>query len=210
MAIIFLFEGTVDEYRFQDHNIEVPRQDCKSCSLQMTFWSGYYRCIRVGSKDSKLWIKRAFCKSCNKTEALLPSFILPYRLDEIETVGKVLEDVGQGVSGIRPAALKVNVPYATARGWVRSFSSHSKELCASFASLTIELKGPVINYVDSYRRYALETFKQAWIQACNLPGWHRINMWHFVSIIIGGKLLANNIDSPYLKIGKRSLIFPVP
>jgi hypothetical protein len=74
---------------------------------------------------------------------LVPSFLLVGRLDVVESVGVVLESVAQGVSGVRPAAARLDVPHTTARDWVRRFAGGAAVLWSGFAALTIELGGDV-------------------------------------------------------------------
>ena len=75
------------------------------------------------------------------SHALLPAFVLAWRLDVAETVGSVIGQVAAGVCGVRPAAAREGVPYTTARGWVRRFSGRAVELGVAFAALAVELGG---------------------------------------------------------------------
>ena len=50
------------------------------------------------------------------THALLPAFVLAWRLDVAETTGAVIGEVAGGAGGVRPAAARLGVPYTTARG----------------------------------------------------------------------------------------------
>jgi hypothetical protein len=43
-----------------------------------------------------------------------------------------------------------------------------------------------------------------------LPGWQSLGRWRFVSTVVGGRLLATNTDSPYLVVGRRRFMPPVP
>ena len=61
------------------------------------------------------------------------------RLDATQTIGAVVQAVAQGRSGVRPAAVLVDVPYTTARGWVRSFVRNASRLAVGFAALCVEL-----------------------------------------------------------------------
>lgn len=210
MAIIWPFSGTVQNYAQGGADIDVPRPDCPTCSLPMVFWSSYKRYVRHSAEDLHLRIKRARCIGCSTTHALIPSFILLNRLDTVETVGKVLEGVLGETIGVRPAALDVGVPYTTARGWIRSFGGRIREIGAAFSALVVELGGDVISFVNNYKKYALSSIEEAFQSATKLPGWHAIGMWNFVSVITGGKIIATNTNSPFLRVGKRYFIYPVP
>ncbi len=56
------------------------------------------------------------------SHVLLPAFVLAWRLDAAEVIGGVIAGVAGGWCGVRPAAGRAGVPYATARGWVRQFA----------------------------------------------------------------------------------------
>lgn len=210
MAIIWPFSGSVQNYAQGGSDIVVPRPDCPTCSLPMVFWSSYKRYVRHLAEDHHLTIKRARCIGCSTTHALIPSFILLNRLDTVDTVGKVLENVLAGTTGVRPAAIEVAVPHTTARGWIRPFCGRILEIGACFSALLVELGGEVISYVDNYKKYALSSIEKAFQSATKLPGWQSIGMWNFVSVITGGKIIATNTNSPFLRVGKRYFIYPVP
>jgi hypothetical protein len=61
------------------------------------------------------------------------------RLDAAQTIGAVVQTVAQGRSGVRPAAVLVDVPYTTATGWVRSFVRNASCLAVGFSALCVEL-----------------------------------------------------------------------
>ena len=210
MAIIWPFSSSIEEYVKRGKDIDVPRPDCPKCSVPMVFWSSYKRYVRHLGKDLTICIKRARCKGCKVTDSLLPSFLLLNRLDCIETIGTAVEAVfGEG-STIMAAGLGAGVPYTTTRGWIRSFNRCIIEIGSAFAALVIELGGDVTSFVDSYKTYALGAITNAYESVTKLPGWGLIGMWEFVSVVSGGRIIATNINSPYLLIGKRCFIYPVP
>ena len=45
---------------------------------------------------------------------------------------------------------------------------------------------------------------------CALPGWLAVGSWRFVSAVSGGRLIATNTNSPYLVVGRRRFMPPVP
>ena len=84
---------------------------------------------------------RLRCGRCRVTHALLPAFVLAWRLDVAEAVGAVIGQVVWGACGVRPAAARAGVPDTTARGWVRRFRARAPELGVVFAALAVELGG---------------------------------------------------------------------
>ena len=59
-------------------------------------------------------------------------------------------------------------------------------------------------------RFALAAIGAAFDAAAGLPGWLRLGAWRFASSVSGGKLIAANKDSPFLIVGRRRFMPPVP
>jgi hypothetical protein len=201
---------SVDEYAQAGRAVEFPRLDCASCSRRLGFWSGYWRDVRAGGRCWRIWVRRARCASCEVSHALLPAFVLVGRLDVVESVGAVIERVAAGPVGVRPAAEGVAVPYTTARGWWRRFASCAERLAVAFAALAVELGGQMLAPAVEVECWALDAIRASWEAALSLPGWAAMSLWRFVSAVSGGRLVAANTDSPWLIVGKRRFMPPVP
>ena len=142
--------------------------------------------------------------------ALLPAFVLAWRLDVAETVGGVIGQVAGGECGVRPAAARAGVPYTTARGWVRRFRRRALELGTGFAALAVELGEDAVRPVADAGGFALAGIGAAFGAAAGLPGWLALGVWRFACSVSGGRLIAASITSPYLMVGKRRFMPPVP
>jgi hypothetical protein len=176
----------------------------------MTFWAGYLRYVREAGRGRKIFVPRLRCGRCRVTHALLPAFVLAWRLDVAETVGLVIGQVAGGERGVRPAAALADVPYTTARGWVRRFGTRAPELGVAFAALAVELGGQAIRPAAEPGRFALAAIAAAFDAAAALPGWLAVGRWRFASSVSGGRLIAANTISPFLVVGKRRFMPPVP
>src|SRR5215467_8403660 len=110
-----------------------------ACARPLVLWSGYWRHVRAAGRCRKIFVPRLLCGLCEVSHALLPAFVLAWRLDVAETVGAVIAEVAGGGCGVRPAAARRGVPYTTARGWVRRFRCRALELGTAFAALAVEL-----------------------------------------------------------------------
>jgi hypothetical protein len=176
----------------------------------MMFWSGYGRHVREAGRCRKIFVPRLRCGRCGVTHALVPAFVLAWRLDVAETVGAVITRVAGGGGGVRPAAALAGVPHTTARGWVRRFGVRAPELGLAFAALAVELGGEPVCPAVSPARFALEAIAAAFSAAAGLPGWLAAGAWRFASSVSGGRLIAANTTSPYLIVGKRRFMPPVP
>ena len=210
MAIVWVCPSSVDAYAAQGRSVEVPLASCPTCTALMSPWSGYWRFVREAGRCHRLFVRRGRCGVCKCTHALLPAFCVRNRLDSADKIGAVLEAVARGQSGVRPAAVLVEVPYTTARGWVRSFARNAGRLAVGFMALVVELGGEVADAVNHDALGALAAIDAAWHVATGLPGWLSFGRWRFCSTVCGGNLIAPNTNSPYLVVGRRRFMPPVP
>jgi len=209
VAIVWPCSLSVDAYVAAGRDVEFPQPDCPSCAGPLVFWSGYRRHVREAGRCRKIFVPRLRCASCRVSHALLPAFVLAWRLDVAETVGAVIGQVAGGC-GVRPAAARAGVPYTTARGWVRRFRARAPVLGTGFAALAVELGGEAIRPAAEAGRFALAAIGAAFAAAAGLPGWLRVGAWRFASSVSGGRLIAANTGSPFLVVGKRRFMPPVP
>jgi len=210
VAIVWPCPLPVDAYVAAGRQMEFPRPDCPSCAGPVVFWSGYRRHVRVAGRCRKIFVPRVRCGRCRVTHALLPAFVLAWRLDVAEAVGEVIGEVAGGAGGVRPAAARLGVPHTTARGWVRRFGVRAPELGVAFAGLAVELGGEAVRPVADARWFALSAVAAAFDAACGLPGWLAMGLWRFACVVSGGRLIAANKGSPYLIVGRRRFMPPVP
>jgi len=155
-----------------------------------------------------MFVPRVSCGRCQRTDAVLPAFVVLRRLDVAESVGAAVGEVAGGLSGVRPAAARLDVPYATARDWVRRFAARSARLAVAFAALAAELGGEVV--VAAGAAGALAAIVAAFGAASGLAGWAALGCWRFASAVSGGSLIGTNTDPLYLIVGRRRFMPPVP
>jgi len=210
VAIVWPCPLPVDAYIAAGRRVEFPRPGCPSCAGPLVFWSGYWRHVRTAGRCRKVFVPRLRCVGCGVSHALLPAFVLAWRLDVAETVGAVIAEVAGGGCGVRPAAARARVPYTTARGWVRRFSARAGELGTAFTALAVELGGDAVRPPAEAARFALAGINAAFAVAAGLPGWLAVGVWRFASSVSGGRLIAANTISPFLVIGSRRFMPPVP
>jgi len=210
VAIVWPCPLPVDAYVAAGRQVEVPRPVCPSCAGPLVFWSGYWRHVRAAGRCRKIFVPRVRCGPCRVSHALLPAFVLAWRLDVAEAVGTVIGQVAGGGGGVRPAAARLGVPYTTARGWVRRFAARAPELGTGFAALAVELGGEAIRPAEQAARFALAAIGAAFDVAAGLPGWLQLGAWRFAASVSGGRLIAANTGSPFLMVGKRRFMPPVP
>lgn len=209
MAIVWPCALSVDEYVAAGRDLEVPRPKCPTCSAEMSFWSGYERYVRSQGVCRRVWVRRAQCKPCGHTHALLPAFVVAGRLDDAETIGAALEKLAEGPDGVRPVAEAAAVPHTTARGWWRRFQARAEGLALGFCALGAELGGTLTTASGSVPERALSAMGRAFAAACAFPGWLALSCWRFCNVVAGGSWLATNTNSPYLVVGRRRFMAPV-
>ena len=101
MAIVWPCPLAVDAYVAAGRDVEFPRPACPSCAGPLVFWSGYWRYVREAGRCRKIFVPRLRCAPCGVSHALLPAFVLAWRLDTAETVGVVVGQVAGGACGVR-------------------------------------------------------------------------------------------------------------
>ena len=196
MAIVWRCPLSVDAYLAAGRDVEVPRPECPRCGASMTWWSGYRRFVRAGGACGAIFVPRVLCRGCDKTDAVLPAFVLSGRLDVVETIGEVISEVVDGRAGVRPVALRLDVPHTTARGWVRRFVARGVELWVAFVSLAVDLGIEVLSVLGDTGRGAFGAIGAAFGAATLLAGWGALGRWRFASAVSGGSLIATNTNSP--------------
>jgi hypothetical protein len=208
MSMVWPCPLTAGAYASMGRAVGVPRPECPSCSLPVVFWSGYWRHVRWQRQERKVFIPRVRCRGCGVTHALLPAFVLAWRLDAAEPAGAVIGQVAGGACGVRPAAAAAGVPYTTARGWVRRFPARAGELAVSFPALAVGLGGEVVRPQPDRCRFAVAAIMAGFAAAAGLPGWAVLGRWRFASAVTGGSLIAASATSPFLTIGTRRFMPP--
>jgi len=134
MTIVWDCPLSVEAYAALGRTPEVPRPCCRACGHEMIFWPGYSRQVRYRSTTSTLWIRRARCRDCEVSDALLPSFLLVKRLDCVEVIGEAIGAIAGG-AGTRSAAERVSALHTTARSWWRRHVERARLALAVVAVL---------------------------------------------------------------------------
>ena len=212
MAIVWACALSVDEYAAAGRALVVPRPDCPACATAMAFWSGYERSVRHRGPALKLWVRRARCRRCGASHALVPSFCLVGRLDDVEAIGAVLTAVVGEARGVRPVAKEADVPHTTARDWVRRFCRRAALIGAAFAAVAVEVAGlaPSLPAGRGLGEHALGAIRSTFATVRSRAGPALPALWCFVALVTGGRLLATNTNPLSIVLGRRLLIVPVP
>jgi len=138
MTIVWHTSMTAHEYAAASDDLEVPRPDCPGCVEAMVFWGSYFRPVRIGQIELRLRVRRAICKSCRSSHALLPDLVAVGRLDAVEVIGKATEEMAEGTTA-GEIARRTSLAYTTIRDWRRRFAARAKLLSAGLLAATVTL-----------------------------------------------------------------------
>jgi hypothetical protein len=173
------------------------RVACPACGGVLARWA-FARARFVRSEADLVLVRprRGRCRDCAKTQVLLPDVLLCRRADTVAVIGRALS-VTAGGAGHRRAALVVDRPVSTVRGWLRRFRAAAVRVAAHFTAWAYRLDpnlGPIIP-TGSAVADAVEAIGVA-ARAASLrlgvrPG------WSWASVLTAGRLLCNT-SSPWL------------
>lgn len=108
---------------------------CAGCAGVMAGWGhARRRVVRGEAGVVVLRPRRARCRSCWATHVLLPVGLLLRRADTVGVVGAALAAKAAGL-GARSAAVLVDRPLGTVRGWLRRFGGRLEAVRAWFTRL---------------------------------------------------------------------------
>ena len=169
---------------------------CPACAGGLGSWGSYPRRVRVGRARFRLLVRRAFCRACERTHALLPGFLLARRLDAVDVIGCALE-MAAGGRGYRPIAAALGRSPATVRGWLRRLRARADVLRGWFVGLAVELAEPPARAPPEAASSPLGLLWRAIADAFLAarlrlgPGAVIGGVWAFCSAATTGRLLAN-------------------
>lgn len=169
---------------------------CRDCSGELGSWGSYRRRVRVGRARFRLLVRRARCRACERTHALLPGFLLCRRLDAVDAVGCALGMACEG-RGYRPIAAALGRAVSTVRGWLRRLGARADLLRGWFVGLAVEMAEPPARAPPEASSSPLGLLVRAIADAFLAarlrlgPGAVTGGVWAFSSAATSGRLLAN-------------------
>jgi len=136
MAIVLPCSMTPREFAAAGREVEMPRPDCPNCSAQMSFWA-FTAAAANRRRDppprapGALWA----VPDNARPDPRLRGARSPrrHRGDR----ARIEQMAGDATTAA--AAARAGVPYTTARGWRRRFTSRAKFLAAGFLAATVAL-----------------------------------------------------------------------
>ena len=169
---------------------------CPACGGSLARWSfARRRILRGEAGPLALRPRRGRCRSCGKTQVLLPDVSLARRVDAVAVIGRALKAASTGL-GHRRVARRVDRPASTVRGWLRRFAAAAAKVAAHFTVWAHALD-PNLGAVRPARSVlgdAVEAIGVA-ARAASLRQGPR-PAWAWASALSAGRLLSNT-NSPW-------------
>jgi len=163
----------------------------------MIWWAAYVRFVWAADGNTKqIWIRRAKCKPCARSHALLPMFLLVRRFYPVQLIGSALMKIHQG-SGMRAVARQLQVPHTTCRDWWRRYRARAPTLAAQFAAVAVELAGDAPAFSTKPAAAGLEALAAAFSLAKRRFGGRVFGLWEFFSAVTGGEAMSTTTAPPY-------------
>ncbi len=182
----------VSTYAARGREVDPPRVSCPRCGGPTGPWSGYLRHLRA---DDLLlvFVPRVRCKSCGRTDALLPWFVTPYRWDTVDVIGVALARHVAG-EGVRRIAAVLDRPETTVREWCRRFERTADGLARVLLAAAVRAgwSGFDLPTAPGPRTVAAVTaLASAWTRRRG-----PVAPWRLAALVTGGAWLARNTGSP--------------
>ena len=111
-----------------DEQLSAAGVACPNCGQTLAPW-GHARTRSVRGRHGTIELRprRARCRGCRTTHALLPASCLPRRAVTVEIIGAALLAKVNGASH-RTIAADLDLPADTVRGWIRRATAHASWL----------------------------------------------------------------------------------
>jgi len=205
-VILLPTPSDVSTYAASGRDVAPPAVRCPACGGQTSPWSGYRRHLRAGEL-LVIFVPRVRCRSCGRTDALLPWFVLPYRYDSVDVIGAALELSVRGM-GVRRIAAATGRPETTVREWCRRFGQVAGELARVLLAAAVAAGWSGFDLPTAPRPRAAAAV------AALAVAWSRrrgpVSPWRIAALITGGTLLAPNTGSPLAGMAVSSVMAGTP
>ncbi len=194
MTVTWACRLSVAEYAALGRRAPAPRSTCSSCDQPMAFDGAYPRFVREGGVVHTIFVRRAYCRPCDRGEALVPDFVLARRLDSTATIGAaLLQDAGVELPD-GATDLYREVPSRTLRSWRQRFAERADELAAILSAFCAAWGGLAPRSAPTALGRATESIGAAWRAARRR--WDVPAAFILANVVLGGQLLSNRVDLP--------------
>ena len=148
--ILLLSEKNNSFESFFEKKLNLPYLECPNCkSSKVIKWGFYVRNINYINNNKYEYkiikIQRIKCKECGSTHALLPIFIVPYKINSIEII----------VNSLNNKEINLNISVDTINHWNKIFNKYIPYLKTMLNNISkkeilIKLKENIIDYINEF------------------------------------------------------------
>jgi Domain of unknown function (DUF6431) len=196
MVVILVRDEALAQDALDAGQLRCPHPGCGGVVRR----DGHARQRRVRTRDGQqrsLRPQRVACRQCARVQVLLPSWCVPRRADDAETIGVALLHAAQG-RGHRPIAALLGRPLSTVRGWLRAARANAirVERHAYLARRAMEQTHPprmvCLPHAGTPLGYAVDALGAAAAAARRHFGddGHQSSPWALLMLLGGARLLA--------------------
>jgi hypothetical protein len=154
-------------------------------------WGGYWRRLRRELTVVRVRVPRRRCRSCGRTQSLLPPQALERRLDAVETIGEAVVRKLSGAT-IRATAEALGLSSTTVRDWLSRYHERAPALGRGLTAWAVG-QGEEVGRLDlDGDRGAVAALGAAWRAWCRRAGRRPLGPWRLWGLITGGRALAAN------------------
>jgi hypothetical protein len=169
----------------------VPGRVCLECGGRLIGWGGYWRRLRRQLTVVQVWVPRRRCRSCGRTQSLLPPQALERRLDAVETIGDAVLRKLSGAT-IRATAEALGLPSTTVRDWLSRYHERAPSLGRGLMAWAIGQGVEVGRLQADEDRQAVAALGAAWHAWHRRGRWRPMGPWRLWGLITGGRALTAN------------------
>ena len=200
MSITWPCQLSVAQYAALGRSAPAPRRKCADCGEMTTFDGRYRRQVREAGVVHEIVVRRLFCRRCNRSDALLPDFVLRRRRDSTCSVGAAVLERFEVVIPEGATALYAGVPERTVRSWRQRFRARSSELSGVLRALAIDWGGQGLRRTPNASRpggWAIDAMALVWQAAQRRLSADVPPPWRLANVIVGGELIATRVSLPF-------------
>ena len=112
-----------------EETINYSITECPICgSENIIKWGSYLRNVIYYNNNKKyektIEIKRIMCKNCNKTNAIIPSFLVPYKIHVTEYITEVVKNKLTKENNYNQVSRKYQISRQLIKCWLDCFNAH--------------------------------------------------------------------------------------